>query len=142
MSSSSHVFDREDQITGKDVIVPEDADGSSTSTSASFSPTLIHEPHLMTVVDLRNNDLENAEEELFSFKVGFPDDEVDTEDAPVIVEERGDEDVPEHQEEQPEAPIQWLKINFTQWVMAIRRLFPIRFAEIFLRKAGQDLTQH
>jgi len=150
LPSISRVLEGEAEADTKNVTaqVQEDTNSStaSTSTSASLLPALVPQPHLMKTMDLRDHDLENEEVELFSFVLGFPDEaEADKDDAQTIFEERRFGEVhvelAELQEEQPDAPIRWLKINFAQWVMTIRRLFPVRFAEIFLRKAGQELAQ-
>ncbi|PPQ64928.1 hypothetical protein CVT26_015648 [Gymnopilus dilepis] len=145
LPSIDHVLEGQVRSDEQHTIIQEESAASTASTSsiASLTPTLVTQPNLMKTIDLRGNDLESAEVEIYSFIVGFPDDgactDADKDDAPTIFEERQEpvviaEPVIVEEAEEPAPAAPWFRINFAHWIATVRRLFPIRLTGFFLRK--------
>jgi len=114
-----------------------------TGQAASTVPSSVPQPHLMKTIDFRDNSLEAEEEELFSFVVGFPNETaLDEAETQTIFQERAMPNSALLQGRKiGQAFSTWVKNNFPRLVTAVHKLFPVKVAEIFLLKAGQNLVK-
>ncbi|KAF8911507.1 hypothetical protein CPB84DRAFT_1842014 [Gymnopilus junonius] len=141
LPSIDRILESEVDTNAKNASGQDNIDAAMTSSPSAPDaplPAIVPQAHLMKTIDFRDNDLENEEVELFFLKVGFPDElPSDKDDAQTAFEEGRAVDVVDPPViEQEQAPNRWLNL-----ILAIRRLFPFRLAEVLLRKIGRELAQ-